>query len=171
MIIAITGPGGSGKSSVTHELVKKIPRVVHLNVDHVKHFISFKDWSYQDLPKGNDQWELLGQNIALLSENFNKHGFNVIIEGYLNNPAWSALEKQVGLDHKFLLLPDIRVAVRRDSKRPQDWLGEEMVESHYAYFSKDKYFDDFVKIDSSKQAPEETAAEILAKMGKNWGEL
>ncbi len=170
-IAVITGPGGSGKSTVTQKVVDEIPSCVNIKVDDVKHFISFKDFDYEDNPKGIKQWRLLGNNLGLLAKNFQKNGYRVIINGYLNEPAWEELEKQIRLTHKILILPEVETVIQRDSKRPKDRLDEATIRRHYQYFSDGKYFGDFTKVDSTHMSVEQTAERVLEIIGKNWGEL
>mgnify|MGYP003591616781 FL=1 len=38
-VLAITGPTGSGKSTVSEKLAKQIDRCVNIDADHIKHMI------------------------------------------------------------------------------------------------------------------------------------
>jgi broad-specificity NMP kinase len=163
-IIAITGPTGSGKSTIAKQIAGNIQRCVNIDVDVVKHFIH-NGFNYDDSPEGAAQWELLGTNIGQLAVNFKQAGYNVIINGYLNVPAWSKLQSFTTFDSKFLLLPDIDTILKRDGYRSaEDAMGEEAVKTHAAYFSTNPYFDDFIKINSTEHSVEETVAAVLDQM-------
>jgi adenylylsulfate kinase-like enzyme len=82
-ILAITGPTGSGKSTVASRLATDIPQCVNIEVDQVKHFI-VNGFIYES-PEGLAQWELLGVNIGQLAKNFHEAGYNVVINGYLRS--------------------------------------------------------------------------------------
>jgi 2-phosphoglycerate kinase len=160
-VIAITGPAGSGKTTVASILAKKIERCVNIDVDNVKHFI-VNGFIYDDSPDGIKQWELLGKNIGQIAKNFIDEGYNVIINGYLNQPAWNNITKFVQPTHKFLLLPDLDVVMIRDKQRSVDLvMGRDVVATHYNYFSNTPYVHDFTKVDSSSQNIDQTVAEIL----------
>ncbi len=169
--MAITGPGGSGKSSVAAKLVEQIPHCVNIKVDHVKHFISHKDFNYENDAEGRKQWQLLGDNIGLLARNFEKNGYSVIIDGYLDDLAWNKLKKHVNLTHKILILPKIEAVIQRDSGRKVNKLGVDTIKRHYNYFSTAKFYNDFIKVDSTDMTIDQTVLKIISSIGKNWGEL
>lgn len=167
LVIFITGPTGSGKTTVAKILTKKLGRCTNIDVDQVKHMIEC-GFLKKELPGGRtvwqySEWGLVGESIALLSKNFIKQGFNVVINGYIGNDGWTSLTKKLSITHKFLLLPDIKVIKKRDVNRPEDLkMGIEMIKKHYDEFNSDSKFNDFIKIDSSEQTAEQTAREISA---------
>jgi len=155
-VLAVTGPAGSGKSTVASLLAKKIDNCVNIDADYVKHMVS-NPFIYNDSPEGISQWELLGNNIGLIAANFNSSDYNVIINGYINEPAWHKILEHVELTHKVLLLSKIEEVIKRDSlRREDDVMGEDAVRQHHDYFSSSTFFDDFTKIDSSAHTDHET---------------
>ena len=160
-IIAITGPTGSGKSTVAKQIANSVSNCVNIDVDVVKHFIH-SGFIYDDSPEGIAQWELLGANLGQLAANFKQADYNVVVNGYLNVPAWSKLQSFVSFDSRFLLSPDIQTIIERDASRSEDdTMGEKAVRTHNTFFSNDPYFDDFIKINSTGHAVQETVAIIL----------
>jgi len=159
-ILAITGPAGSGKSTTASRLAKDINQCVNIDADVVKHMI-VNGFIYADTPEGIPQWQLLGTNIGVLAKNFQEAGYNVIINGYINKPAWKNIQKHVALDHKVLLLPHIDEVVQRDAGRHEDYqMGAEAIQVHHDYFSSSSFYDDFIKIDSTEHSIDETIATI-----------
>ena len=167
LVIFITGPTGSGKTTVSKMLTKKINKCVNIDVDHVKHMIEY-GFTKKELSNGTidwqySEWKLVGDSISLLAQNFIKEGFSVIINGYIGDDGFSSLNKRLNLTHKFLLLPNIQAIQKRDGGRLGDLkMGSEMVQKHYDKFNSDNKFIDFIKIDSSKQTPEETIQSIIS---------
>jgi uridine kinase len=106
MILAITGPTASGKTTVSRLLAKKIGRCVNIDADDIKHLIA-TGFIYNDTPSGIAQWQLLGKNIGMLTKNFTDEGYSVIINGYINEPAWDEITSMVRINWKFLLIPDL----------------------------------------------------------------
>lgn len=167
-VIAITGPTGSGKTSVGLALAKKIEKCVFLEVDHVKHMIisgfykgkneqGDETWLYSE-------WKLVGETVGLLCNNFLKHGFSVVIGGYMHTEGWDEVGKAIKLDYKFSLQPSKEVIKIRDTERDAKYfMGETAIQEHIDYLSGDD-FKDFVAIDSTSQTVEQTVDEILSKI-------
>src|ERR1039457_7219500 len=100
IVLAITGPAGAGKSTVAHAVAKKL-LAVNIDVDSIKHMI-VDGFYYTVNPAGEkvgrfSEWELLGDSIGVLAENFLHRGYSVIINGYIDEPAWEGLQKHVTL--------------------------------------------------------------------------
>ena len=161
-ILAITGPAGSGKTTIGAKLASEIDKCVNIDADHFKHLI-VNGFIYgdEDNAAGVSQWELLGRNVGIVAKNFQEAGYNVIINGYINEPAWENIQKYVTLDHKILLLPHVDVVTRRDGGRDAEiQMGAEAVKKHHHYFSNASYYQDFLVMDSSEQDVEDTVAQI-----------
>lgn len=169
-VLAITGPTGAGKSTVGEALAKKLEKCVNIDADHLKHMIVsgfYVDEQNPDDPQGwgFSEWELVGENIGLLAQNFLKHGYSVVINGYIDEPAWIMLQKYIDLNLKVLLLPNINEIIRRDESRADDIrMGKDTVEIHYSHFSHDKFFDDFLKLDTTDSSVEDTVSLIEDKL-------
>lgn len=164
-VLAITGPTGSGKSTVGDAVAKQLHHCVNIDADHIKHMIV--DGFYEDKNNAGgwsfSQWELVGDSIGLLASNFLKEGYSIIINGYIDEPAWSAIEKHVALEHKILLLPELEKVAERDAGRSDDIkMGSNSVAQHHEHFSNDNYFDDFIKLDTTHQTVDETVAKVLS---------
>jgi len=69
LVLAITGPAGSGKSTVAKIIANDINLCVNIDADYVKHFI-VNGFIYDNSEKGVKQWELLGKNIGQLAEKY-----------------------------------------------------------------------------------------------------
>ncbi len=162
-VVVITGPTGSGKTSIAEKLAKQLDKCVNIDADHIKHTIPsgfYKDdknpggWSF-------NEWELVGESIGLLAENFLQKEFSVIINGYLPKEAWQEIEKRISIDHKLLLWPDALRVYARDAKRPEELrMGQRAVDDHLALFMSDGYFKDFTKVDTSNHSVDESVEAV-----------
>jgi hypothetical protein len=158
-VLALTGPGGSGKSTIARILAGRLPECVNIEADHVKHFI-VSGFRY-DEPEGVDQWRLLGANLGMLATNYEAAGYNVIVNGYLTVEAWQALFDRVTPTHRVLLLPVFEMVLARDAARPaDDRLGEDELRRFHTFFYDHPIFKDFVAIDSTNLTVEESAAAV-----------
>jgi cytidylate kinase len=161
-VLAITGPAGSGKSTVAKEVAKLVKQCVNIDVDYVKHFIVNSFVYDHSSNEGIEQWKLLGDNIGLLTNNFLKSGYNVIINGFLDESAWIEVERHISITHKVILLPDIDISIQRDGERHEDYImGEEIVKAHRDQFSNSGFYKNFIKIDTSSHNVDETVSNIL----------
>ncbi len=163
IVLAITGPSGAGKSTIAEKLAKQLDQCINIDADHIKHMIVsgfYKD----DSPGGwgFNQWGLAGDSIGLLARNFLDSGYSVIINGYIDEPAWTNIQKHVSFTHEVLLLPHLDAVASRDAGRREDVrMGAEAVREHHTHFSTDTFFNDFIKLDTSGHTIEETVSQIL----------
>lgn len=163
-VLTITGPTGSGKSTVAEKIAKQVDRCVNIDADHIKHMIVSGFYKDDTNPGGwgFNQWDLVGDSIGLLAANFLKKGYKVVINGYIDEPAWTNIQKHVTITHKVLLLPNVDTVMQRDAGRKEDVrMGDKSVVQHHAHFSNDSLFNDYVKLDTTNHNEDETVSKIL----------
>ncbi len=163
--MAITGPAGSGKTTVGGKLAQQLDKCVNIEADQIKHFV-VGGFSHDVSPDGAkkwnfNEWGLVGESIGLLAKNFRDKGFSVVINGYLDEPGWKALQNYVSLTHKVLLMPHVDTTIHRDKQRPGDKpMGGQAVQEHHNYFSTNKFYGDFTKIDTTNQDADQTVLAV-----------
>ena len=166
-VLALTGPSGSGKTTIGEKLAKKLDKCVNIDADHIKHMIPsgfYKDdknpggWSFSE-------WELAGESVGLLVDNFLQKGYSVIINGYIDPPVWKEITKKVELTHKILLKPNVIENYVRDSKRTEEIrMGQAAIDRHHAHFTLEDFYKDFTKLDTSNHSVEESVNAVIGIM-------
>ena len=163
--IIITGPTGSGKSTIGKALAKSYSKCVHIDADLVKHMVvsgferntstsTSEDWLFKE-------WETVGEAITSLIASFRKNNFDVVLAGFIDEEAWSQIFKEFKADSKFLLLPDIEENKRRNLQRPEHWrMQNKDVQRHQNHFKTSRIYDEFMTIDSTTHTVEQTVEEI-----------
>ena len=162
-VLAITGPAGSGKSTIGEKLAKQLEHCVNIDADHIKHMIVSGFYKNEDNPAGwgFNQWELVGDSIGLLAANFLKEGYDIVINGYIDEPGWRSIQKRITFTHKVLLLPHLDTLVNRDGGRKDEYImGKASVAKHHDTFSNDSFYADFTKLDTTAHSIDETVQAI-----------
>jgi hypothetical protein len=173
-VLALTGPTGAGKSTIGEKVAKRLERCVNIDADHIKHMIVsgfYVDDTNPDNANGwgFSEWELVGESIGLLARNFLDNNYDVVINGYIDEPAWLAIEKHVRITYKVLLLPHVNAVTERDAGRIADvQMGAEVVAKHHQHFSTTSFFKEFVTLDTTSLGIDDTVSDVLAIIGKTY---
>lgn len=166
-VLAITGPTGSGKTTIGEKVAKSFECCVNIDADNVKHMIVSGFYEDSSMPGGGGftEWGLMGDSIGLLASNFINKDYSVVINGYIDEPAWSNIEKHVAITHKVLLLPELDTVISRDVGRHSDIaMGEASVIEHHNTFSTEDFYNSFEKLDTTNLTIEETLSNVLGML-------
>ena len=166
-ICLITGPAGSGKSSVSSALAKKFERSAVIEVDKLKAMVvggHVRPWPYTE--EVDLQLSLAAQNAYDIALNFLDKGFNVFIDDVVGRKLleqYSEYFKDKNFK-AFLLLPSIESLLKRfDDRGDNKELRERTMDLHKS-FSDKKDILSWQIIDSSTQTLEDTVAEIYKEI-------
>jgi len=162
-ICFITGPAGSGKSSVSKALAKKFERSAVIEVDTLRGMIKggyVRPWPYNE--EVELQASLIVKNACDMANNFIEKGFSVFIEG----TAGRKMLEQYSSSFKdknfkaFLLMPSLEALLKRfDERGDNKELRERTIELHRQFIDKKDTLNCQI-IDSSNYTLEETVDEI-----------
>lgn len=162
-ICLITGPSGSGKSSVSKALAEKFERSAVIEVDTLREMI--KSGHVRPYPYNEEvelQLSLCAKNACDMANNLLEKGFSVFIDGIVGRKLleqYSDFFKDKNFK-AFLLMPSVGALLKRFDNRGDDKeLRERTVELHKK-FSEKKDKLNLYTIDSSDQTLEETVDEI-----------
>lgn len=162
-ICLITGPAGSGKSSVSKALANKFERSAVIEVDTLREMIKggyVRPWPHNE--EVDLQLSLSAKNACDIAQNFLDKGFNVFIDDVVGRKLleqYSEYFKEINFK-TFLLLPSVDSLLKRfDNRGGNQELRERTIELHER-FSEKKDILNWKVINSSGQALEETVDEI-----------
>ena len=159
MILIITGPPASGKTTVGPLIAKRLKRCVVIDVDWLRAMVVQPHVPAWEGEEGRFQLHLGAQNGCILACNCVAAGFDVVVLDVLTDAtAHIYRARLLELEHQIvLLLPSLAESLRRNRERGQ-YLTDEEVELLYAWESELSEFDH--KIDNTHIAAEKLAQEL-----------
>ena len=162
-ICLITGPAGSGKSSVSKALANKFERSAVIEVDIIREIIKsgrVRPYPYND--EVDLQLSLSAKNACDMANNLIEKGFSVFIDDIVGRKLleqYSSFFKNKNF-RAFLLMPSLEALLRRfDDRGDNKELRERTIELHKSFSEKQDKLNCLI-INSSDQTLEETVDEI-----------
>jgi guanylate kinase len=162
-ICLITGPAGSGKSSVSKALANKFERSAVIEVDTLRHMIKgsyARPWPHNE--EVDLQVSLSTKNACDMATNLLEKGFNVFIDDVVGRKLLAQYSNSFKDKNfkAFLLMPSLESLLRRFDDRGDDKdLRERTIELHKNFSEKQDKLNCHV-INSSDHTLEETVDEI-----------
>ena len=119
-VIIVTGPPGAGKSSVAEAIYERFDRMMHIEVDHLRHWVKagYRD-PWLDEPQAVEQGLLSVRNAVAIAREADALRYAAVIEDIvladrveLYREAFEGIGCNV---HFVLLLPSLEVSLARDA--------------------------------------------------------
>lgn len=169
-LIVVSGIQGSGKTTVSGLLARQFERAVHIEADALQRMIvSGGSWAGDAAPgtptgAADKQLRLRLRNACLLARSFVEAGFDVVIDDLIIGERFGHLRSELAGTPFWLVIlaPDLETVIARDARR-QKSVGKEW--SRYLNGELLRMRRDIgLWVDSSSQTPDETVAEIMARI-------
>jgi gluconate kinase len=162
MIYLISGVPGSGKSTITKELVKKFKKGFLIETDILREFVvsgyaSPTNWTEET----ESQFELATYNTCALAKNAQKYGFDVIIDDAVSTGQEKIYKQELPDAIRIFLSPSLEVILARNKSRGK-FVDETLINNVYErlLFRKNDS-KNWINIDTSNIDPETTVKRIL----------
>lgn len=168
-VVIVTGPPGSGKSSVAEALCERYDRTVHIEGDAFFGFIRMglvKPW----LPESDHQNRMIARAIARAAATYARELYAVFIDAIVGPhtlPIFAEELSESGVQlHLALLRPSLEVTVRRGlTREPTVRLPEAQLRQMHAWYVA---LGDFAgcTFDNSDLSADQTADLVMDAVGR-----
>lgn len=159
-LLLLDGMTGSGKTTVSDNLSKQIPRLATIGIDRVKLFI-------RDFQRDNGDNDIAREIIISMTKIYFDHGISVIIDQPIRSQEIEIFEniakKYSAPIYKVQLFTTPEIAFERIIERMKTWsnpTSEEQVRKNIAFF-KSKKDVGFTQIDTTSLETNQVVEQIL----------
>lgn len=167
MIYLITGASGSGKSTISIELAKRLKRSFYIEVDDLRKSVisgysSPQDWSEET----SAQFKMATESAIFLAKNADKYDFDVVIDDTVLKQQETMYFEELPDAFRVWVSPDLDTVLERNRKRKKN-IDEDRIRKMLLHLNKYRRCEDWLKLDTTDLTVEESVDEIIKQSLKS----